>query len=107
MKSMGILLIAIGHILSGCSTYFYKVSGKNVTIYLRDSDIKKPMFACSLDGYKTRKIKQEKGVWVVTLPANTSFSYFYMVDGKPFLPSCPMKEYDDFGSENCIFEPEL
>ena len=31
----------------------------------------------------------------------------YLVDGKPFLPSCTMKERDDFGSENCIFEPKL
>lgn len=107
MKSMGIVLLAIGIILSGCSTHFYKVNANDVTIYLRDSDVKKPLFACSLDGYTTRRIQQEKGTWVVTLPADTSFSYFYLVDGKPFLPPCPMRERDDFGSENCIFEPDL
>ena len=107
MKSASLLLIAVVIALSGCSTHFYKVNENDVTIYLRNPDIKTPLFVCSLDGYTTRKMRQEKGLWVVTLPANNSFRYFYLVDGKPFLPSCTMKERDDFGSENCIFEPKL
>lgn len=107
MKSESILLLLVGLILSGCSTHFYKVHENDVTLYLRNADAQPPLFACSLDGYATRAMVLEKGFWVVTLPADNAFRYFYLVDGKPILPSCTMRERDDFGSENCIFEPEL
>lgn len=107
MKSASILLIAVSVLLSGCSTHFYKVNENDVTIFLRNRDIETPLFVCSLDGYTSRRMKQEKGLWVVTVPANDPFRYFYLVDGKPFLPTCTLRELDDFGSENCIFEPEL
>ncbi len=45
--------------------------------------------------------------WRVTLPGEYEFTYFYMIDGKPFLPPCRFTEKDDFGSENCIFVPDM
>lgn len=107
MKSQVILLLTVGLMLSGCSTHFYKVQEDEVTIYLRQPDVETPVFFCSLDDYSARKMKKKLGFWMVTLPANNPFRYFYVLDGNPFIPSCKMREYDDFGSENCIFEPEL
>lgn len=107
MKSELILLFAIVTMFGGCSTHFYKVNKNDVTIYLRNSDSDTPLFLCSLDGYTAQKMKLEKGLWMVTLPANSPFRYFYLVNGEPFLPACTMREHDDFGSENCVFEPEL
>lgn len=45
------------------------------------------------------------GAWVVSLNRAEEFRYFYLVDGKPFLPKCGLREKDDFGAENCIFSP--
>ena len=39
------------------------------------------------------------------MPAGETFRYFYRVDDTPFVPDCPMKEKDDFGFENCIYDP--
>jgi hypothetical protein len=36
---------------------------------------------------------------------NQEFSYFYVVDGTLYLPSCNYMEYDDFGNKNCIYQP--
>ena len=64
-------------------------------------------FLSSLDGYEeheTRKIDDK--TWEILVHADSEFKYFYMVDGKPFLPACSLKEKDDFGSENCIYSAE-
>ena len=47
------------------------------------------------------------GSWQISVPGNESFRYFYMIDGKKFLPDCLLRENDDFGGENCIYSPEL
>ena len=46
-------------------------------------------------------------MWEVTLSLGDEFRYFYMADGALVLPPCRYKEKDDFGSENCIFVPNL
>jgi hypothetical protein len=45
------------------------------------------------------------GTWRVSLKRAGEFRYFYLVDGKPFLPECGLREKDDFGAVNCIFAP--
>ena len=94
-------------VLSSCSTHFYTVNGHEVTLYLDKALAKKVFFFSSLNGYKGQKLRLQNGSWAMTVPADTSFKYFYRVDGEIFVPFCPMKEKDDFGSENCIFEPNL
>ena len=74
---------------------------------LKKPEAKSVVLACSLDGFEPRLARNVAGRWEVTLPADEAFNYFYRVDGVPFLPDCPMKENDDFGSENCIFDPHL
>ncbi len=93
--------------LGACSTHFYGFDEDKVTLYLRNSQTESMVFACSLDGYESRQLKQHNGLWEISLPSDSSFRYFYIVDGEIFLPPCPLKEKDDFGAENCIFEPKL
>lgn len=45
------------------------------------------------------------GVWRVSLNRAGEFRYFFLVDGKPFMPECGLREKDDFGADNCIFSP--
>ena len=47
------------------------------------------------------------GVWETRVLVDTSrplmdIKYFYLVDGSFFLPSCAMRDTDDFGAENCV-----
>ena len=107
MKLTGLVSVFLCAVLGGCSTHFYKVEGNEVAIYLKNPDGAKAMFMCSLDGYAAHNLKKEKGAWVVNVPTDKSFRYFYMVDGEQFIPPCPLKEKDDFGSENCIFETKM
>jgi hypothetical protein len=64
-------------------------------------------FACSLDDFKPHDARKVDGRWVVSVPGREPFRYFYVLDGEPFLPPCDLKENDDFGSKNCIFNPHL
>lgn len=107
MTYIRFVLVCLAMVLGGCSTHFYKKDGNEVAIYLKKPDGGETIFMCSLDGYAARNLKTYKGTWVVNLPADKPFKYFYMVDGEIFIPPCPLKEKDDFGSENCIFEPKV
>ncbi len=107
MRSINAKLILFCLTLSACSTHFYKVTGSEVILYLEKPQAQDVVLLCSLNGYQGQELSQQNGLWALTLPADKSFKYFYRVDGENFLPSCPMKEKDDFGSENCIFEPKL
>ncbi len=102
---LGFVLVAV--FLEACSTHFYTFDENKVTISLRNPEATAMFFASSLDGYEEQELKQRNGLWEVTLPNDKIFRYFFTVDGKIFLPPCPLKEKDDFGFENCIFEPKL
>lgn len=106
MKSIHPVLFVLCLILPSCSSHFYKMNGNEVTLYL-DKPAESVVFFYSLNDYAGRTLNQRKGIWEVTVPAKKQFRYFYKIDGENFLPACPKKEKDDFGSENCIFEPRL
>ena len=101
------MLLAFG-ILGGCVTPSQKIKGDQVYLYLKDTSSQTAFFACSLDGFQYHPLtRHTENVWFINLPAGQEFTYFYVLDGNPFLPDCKYKEKDDFGSENCIFVPEL
>ena len=102
-----ILLLGLILLTTGCATHYYTVNGKQLALVLDKSDARQVMVACSLDGFEPRQAVKENGLWVVSLPSNESFRYYYVLDGELYVPPCKMKEYDDFGSENCIFDPHL
>jgi len=79
-----------------------------VELYLKRPDATIVAFASSLDGYQLHQAeKRDSSTWKVTVPAYREFTYFYIVDGALFLPSCEFKEKDDFGATNCIYIPGL
>lgn len=99
---VGLLALA-----AGCATHYHQVQEETLMIYLDKPDAHQVIFACSLDGFEPREAWQRDGVWVVSLPSDTPFIYYYVLDGHLFLPPCQLKEKDDFGSENCIFDPSF
>lgn len=107
MKIVSGLIWGVFIFMTGCSIHHYKVEGPEVSLYLNKPDISQVQFACSLNDYELRSLRKIGRHWVVTLPADAAFRYFYIIDGSAFLPPCRLKEKDDFGSENCIFEPGL
>lgn len=103
------LLLTVGWLLlaAGCSTHYYRIKADKLEIYLEKPGARKVIFACSLDDFKPHEASNLDGCWVVTVHRQDQFRYFYMIDGELFLPPCRLKEKDDFGSENCIFDSEL
>ena len=101
------MLIALG-ILGGCVTHSQKIKGDQVYLYLKDTSSQTSFFACSLDGFQRHPLtKYTEKTFFISLPSGHEFTYFYIRDGQPFLSDCPYKEKDGFGSENCIFIPDL
>ena len=99
-----ILVISLG----GCASHYYRVKDNTLYFYLKKRDAHSVQFAHSKDGYILHPVeKVDSRTWRTVVPADSEFSYFYLVDGKLFLPPCPFREKDDFGSENCIFVPNL
>ena len=93
---------------AGCVVHEYKVIGQDLHIYLKDKKAEKVYVLCSLDAYKPRQATETgDGTWETVLPSNEEFRYFYLVDNEILIPACDMKEEDDFGSENCVYNPLL
>jgi 1,4-alpha-glucan branching enzyme len=90
-----------------CATHRYRAEGNEIVFSLKKPEAKQVVLFCSHDGFKPRMAENSSGRWEVRLPAGQGFRYFYMVDDAPFIPDCSMKEMDDFGSQNCIFDPHL
>ena len=104
---MRYLLIAFFMIFTtGCVTHNQQIQGNKLAFYLKKTNARQVFLVTSLDDFKPRKAIPIDDQWLVLLPADKTFRYYYLVDGKIFLPPCKMKENDDFGSENCIFDPD-
>ena len=92
---------------AGCATHYCTVQGDKLAMVLDKPDAREVTFACSLDGFEPHEARNVDGRWVVDLPAECQFRYYYVLDGEIYLPPCQMKEMDDFGSEKCIFDPHM
>ena len=107
MKIFIPLTVVLLSLFTGCADQYYRVKEGAVHIYIKN-DARVIYFASSLDGFKLRKAKKiDKNTWEVRAPAYIAFRYFFMADGVIYLPPCRFKEYDDFGSENCIYVPGM
>jgi len=94
-------------IFSGCAAHYHQVHGNDLFLYLNVPNAQKVVFACSLDGYQPHATHKEDGYWVIAVPGREPFRYFYWLDDKFYLPDCRLKESDDFGSQNCVYDPHL
>ena len=103
-----ISIILVAWAVVGCANHSQKIKGGQVYLHLNDTSSRSAFFASSLDGFQRHPLtRQTKKTWLVTLPADREFTYFYIMDGQPFVPDCHYKEKDDYGSENCIFMPDM
>jgi hypothetical protein len=108
MKNVMIPLMGFLSLLTACSTHYYKKNGDTISFYLKSKDAQDVHFQYSLDGFSSHEAENVKGdTWCVSVPSVREFSYFYMVDGKVYIPPCQFTEKDDFGNENCIFTEGL
>ena len=108
MKHYLWFIIAIFLLGTGCTTHYYKIDADRVDLYLRMPKADVVYFATSLDEFKLHPARKiDFATWEVGMPATREFRYFYTVDGIFYQPDCKLKERDDFGTENCIFVPDL
>jgi hypothetical protein len=107
VKKLILQLTVVVLCLAGCAaTHYHKRQPGRVTFYLRAPGAEKVEFVSSLDAYNPHRASRLKGSrWAVTVAANSEFRYFYIVDGRVYLPECELYENDDFGSRNCIYVP--
>jgi hypothetical protein len=99
------VMIGLMTLMTGCVSHYNQLQGEILVLYLKKPAAKQVSLVCSLDGFEPREARKLEDRWVVALPSGEAFRYYYVVDGELFLPPCRMKENDDFGSENCIFDP--
>ena len=107
MKILILQLTVVVLFLSGCAaTHYHERQSDRVTFYLRAPEARGVAFASSLDDYQIHRAERVNGSrWAVTVATNSVFRYFYIVDGRVYLPECELYEKDDFGSRNCIYVP--
>lgn len=103
LAAAGLLLCGV----LGCAPIHYTViEADQVTLVLQAPEASQVSFVSSLDEYNLHATsKNNEGKWLMTMPAQQEFQYFYLVDGKFFLPDCQFKEADDFGTFNCRYLP--
>lgn len=108
MKFNVFFLLIIAVIFSGCSQHWVEKQNGRLGIYLKAEDAVKVEFVSSANQFQPKALfKNEDGEWVYYPQTEDSvFRYFYLTDGKLMVPECPLQENDDFGSVNCVFEPE-
>ena len=100
-------IIGFVAVMAGCTTHYCQKQRDTLMLYLNKPHAKRVILACSLDGFEPHEARHLDGRWVVTLPSEDQFRYYYVVDGEIFLPPCQVRERDDFGSENCVFDSQL
>lgn len=94
--------------LLGCSAHYYRIKGDTLHLYLKEPKAQKVTFASSVDGFELHDaVKINSTTWIVKMPAGKEFKYFYLIDGSVVAPFCQDREKDDFGSENCVFIPNM
>jgi len=106
VKQSIIPVLIILFIAGGCTAHYHVIDNGQVEMYLTAPQAESVVLVISGDPFReVHALRDDSGIWKVTLNRLDEFKYFYLVDGEAYLPDCPFKEYDDFGSNNCIFSP--
>ena len=94
--------------IAGCAHPDLRTDGDFVILTLEISRARSVQFASSLDGFELHQAKLIGGsIWEMSVPAGSTFGYFYMVDGEVYVPECRFSESDGFESRNCIYMPGM
>ncbi|MFH2066989.1 MAG: hypothetical protein ABIK15_17445 [Pseudomonadota bacterium] len=108
MKNYRSVFILLIFLATGCKSHFAEIRENRLFFYLHHSEARSVEIRCSLDGFKAHAAtKTDDDLWEVSVPFTAETTYFYIIDGEVFLPACPFREKDDFGTENCIFIPDM
>ncbi|MGC9325256.1 MAG: hypothetical protein ACP5G0_10970 [Desulfomonilia bacterium] len=95
-------------LLAGCAHHSFRIEPDGVHLFLRIPDAQRVSVASSLDGFTLHEAVQAgRSTWEVVLPGGKEFTYFYIVDGKVYLPECLYRECDGYGSYNCVYIPGM
>jgi len=90
----------------GCAGHYHVINNGHVEMFLTAPQAQSVVLVVSSDPFqRVQAVRDESGMWKVTLNRPSEFKYFYLVDGKTYLPDCRLREKDDFGSNNCVFSP--
>lgn len=92
--------------LLSCAQAGFKKNGSELNGFFRIKNADTLSIYVSTDGYEEHKAVRDGGIWRVSFPYAERFTAYMTADGKFFLPACPMKEYDDFGSQLCVYEEQ-
>lgn len=94
--------------IAGCAQHTIKVTGTSLIFQYRDDRAAEIFLATSLDNFQYHSANRKiGGQWVVHVPIERDFTYFYIVDGKIRLPHCPETVLDDFGGKNCFYRHSM
>jgi Pyruvate/2-oxoacid:ferredoxin oxidoreductase delta subunit len=93
-------------VLSGCaSSHYVEQQAGGLLFFLQMPDASRVQFSSSADNYILHDTEQNRtGEWRISVPNTDELKYFYVVDGAVYLPECQLRETDDFGSENCLYQ---
>ncbi len=107
MRSVSIgLLLAMVMGLTGCVSHAQRIEKDSVLLYLKAPEARSVQAAASFNAFDLQDAERDRyGYWFVRMPNDRPFSYFFLVDGEPYVPDCQLKELDDFGQANCVFSP--
>jgi 1,4-alpha-glucan branching enzyme len=106
VKQSIISVLMVFFVAGGCAAHYHVIDNGKVEMYLTAPRAESVVLVISGDPFReVQALRDDSGIWKVTLNRLNEFKYFYLVDGDAYLPDCPFKENDDFGSNNCIFSP--
>ncbi len=107
MMKFLLLIVLLLAALSGCASRHYVEQKTDSLVFsLRLPQATRVQFSSSTDNFVLHDtVKNGSGIWQLTVPFALELTYFYIVDGSVYLPECRFKETDDFGAENCLYQP--
>ena len=102
-----IMLAGAAGIIAGCLPLPASHPGRAYRITLDVPEAKEVVFLSSLNRYEPVLMNRTFfGTWEIQIPEDTSFDYFFRVDGRPYTTECRLQQTDDWGGRQCIYSPE-
>jgi hypothetical protein len=106
VKQSIVSVLAAVFVAGGCTAHYHIINNGHVEMFLTAPQAQSVVLVISGDTFQqVQALRDDSGMWKVTLSRLNEFKYFYLVDGKAYLPDCRLRENDDFESNNCVFSP--
>ena len=104
IRSLAWLALTAG--IVGCTSHYIAPQNDRVVLYLKQGGAEQVFLACSVDGYVQRPAhRTARNLWEAAVHTSGEFRYFYIIDGRVYVPPCRFMETDDWGGKNCIYVP--